>query len=172
MKSSEHDNLIRFHASWKARLTYPTKSWGFILMAVMFLGTSLLTYIAVQTFMTALNICISGTMFFITLWMTYKVRILRYDGFMSNYHAIMFAIMEKPTDKQYQQIFWDYERFIGINQAMKLNQIVMKLRQIPGSIHYDGENKTGYELAYGLEDSLEDLAKRHQKTVEIIEKHS
>jgi len=171
MKQSEHDDLIRFHAAWKARCNYPAKSWYFIIYGILFLGMGILNYYVLHSTMTIIGLCLASGIFFFTLWMFYRSRTLRYDGFLMQYRYIIFAVQDDPSNKQYQEIFLNYEEFIGIKQTMHLNNIIKKLRRLPGSIHYDGENKTDFGLAYGLEDSLEDLAKRRQKTVELIKQN-
>ncbi len=170
MKQSEEE-LIKFHAIWKVRCTYPAKSWYFIVYGILFLGIGILNYHSYPCTISIIMLYFSMIIFLSTFWITYHSRKVRHKDFFVNYRYLLYAIQEYPTNTTYHRIFYEYEEFIGIKQMMNISQIIKCYRRFSDSKFYNGENKDRI-LAYQYEDTLEILAKRHKKVQEIILSHT
>lgn len=94
----------------------------------------------------------------------------RYTSFMINYRRLIYALEDNIDHTMYQEIFWEYQAFIGITPSMKVEDIVHELRILPDSDLYSGETKRGLIKTIEYQDTLEDFAKKITSLMERLQK--
>lgn len=170
MDQKKIEDIIAFHKEWKERCKNTRRHWFFIAYVGLIVGIGILYSYCLPNLYNLLGTLLAAGILTFVAWIHYRSRSFLCKGFLDTYHHLLFFMLEKPKNHEYFKIFWDFETFLGFNKTTPLPKIIKRLRRLPGSKRYNGEHGSDMPVkAYELEDSLEDLAKRHIQVAEAID---
>src|SRR5574344_2123435 len=114
---TQNDNIIIIHAKWQEYVIYTKRIFPICILTLLLLILTTVVLYQAQTFIAYLCVGISlGSFLFV--WILYKqTRKTTHECFLHYFLQVLDEINENPEEsrkKGYHQIFYNYQRFIGV----------------------------------------------------------